>query len=815
MNANSNSATEVVGNVDNTSVTKSPTSKSLIVKIEGWVLHSEHDIVDLYFEVKDSLLRQTTRLPRPDIETMYPELPFARNSGYRFQFEIPPEALVSPCILSIFATLANGNRINTVIPVVIEHALSMHRSAATLTSDDALLRQSALRAFLSDQQPLEFPVADSPKLSIIVATHNRAADSYACFCALHTQMTSNIELIIVDNASTDATAYLLELMRNVKIIRNSENLHFLSAARQGAVAATGELLLFLNNDTQILAGALDAVMQSFRDHPKLGVLGARLIHTSGTLQEVGGRVFPDGSTVGIGVGEHPLAAPFLVQRAVDYCSGAFLATPRTLWHDLGGFDLRYAPAYYEDVDYCFSARAKGFQVLIEPRIAVIHREGAIHEHAEEAKALMIKNREKFLVKHGTAVAALPLKREPITPPAIADSKNILIIDDFFPLQKNGQGAPRAKLIVDSLISQGYRVTFAALNDETPISSPLLSSPSGSRMQYRALARGDSLLEFLAFFGASFGQIIVSRPHNMEDFKKVRAQYPVTAKNARIIYDSEAIFALRELRRKEQQLGETFSASEIEKIVSKEILAVQGADQFWCVSQSEALEFLKRGVEPVSILGFGVSPREEKPAINERSGILFIGPLLDRDTPNDLGFLWYLREVAPLLEKKLADHQQALHKSSALASLLGRAAEPVSGTLTHVGINRFRDLPTRDRIVFAGAIDDLTSYYQRARAFAAPITFGSGIPIKVIEAAAHGLPIVTTSYIAQQLQWKHEVELLVADDAEQFAQQLFRALTDDSLWLQLRKNLFHGVKKDFSLQSFQQSLISLLQPSPSP
>ncbi len=813
MNANSSTATEVVGNVDSTSVVAIPSNKTLRVRIEGWMLHSEHEIVDLYFETKDSSVRQTTRIARPDIEAIYPEIPYARKSGYQFEFEISPELLQRTCLLNAFATLANGNRINTVIPVPIEYTQKAQQPAASATGDDGLLRQCALRAFLSDQRPLQFPESSTPTLSVIVVTHNRAADSFACFAALHQQMNAGMELIIVDNASTDATFQLLDLLKNVRIIRNTDNLHFLSGARQGAVAARGEYLLFLNNDAQILAGGLDAAIQSFADHPKLGVLGARLIHTTGKLQEVGGTVYADGSNMGNGVGEHPLAAPFMVQRAVDYCSGAFLATPRALWDELGGFDLRYAPAYYEDVDYCFSARAKGYQVIVEPRIAVIHREGAVSGNSDEARTLMLRNREKFALKHEAAlkeIAARPYGEAPIVAPAAAAKENILIIDDFFPFQKHGQGAPRAKLIVDTLLERGYRVTFAALNDETPLSSPALARAAGGQLTFRSLTRGDSLLEFLALFGSSFGQIIISRPHNMEDFEAVRARYPVTAKNARVIYDAEAIFALREIRKKEQELGASLTAAEIEKIVSKEILTVKRANQFWSVSQSEAMEFLKRGVEPISILSYGATVEEVRSTPNEREGVLFVGPLIHMDTPNDLGFLWYVREVAPRLVQKIADYRSAQQKGGALSSLLGRAQTVPSAQLTHVGINRLPAIPSADLITAAGAVEDVAPYYQRARVFIAPIHFGSGIPIKVIEAAAHGLPIVTTSYIAKQLQWRGDAELLVADEAGQFADHVFRLLTDDALWLQIRKNLFHGVKKDFSLQSFQQTLASLVQ-----
>ncbi|GGA04353.1 hypothetical protein CYANOKiyG1_16690 [Okeania sp. KiyG1] len=108
----------------------------------------------------------------------------------------------------------------------------------------------------------------------------------------------------------------------------------------------------------------------------------------------------------------------------------------------------------------------------------------------------------------------------------------------------------------------------------------------------------------------------------------------------------------------------------------------------------------------------------------------------------------------------------------------------------------------------GKVDDLRPFYNQARLFVAPTRYAAGIPHKVHEAAAYGLPIVTTSLIAQQLGWKHESELLVADHNVDFAQQCIKLYRDFTLWNKLRKNAIKRVEIECSPQVFSQRLSSI-------
>lgn len=246
-----------------------------------------------------------------------------------------------------------------------------------------------------------------PSASVVIPTYNGIPQLVPCLRALDETLPRDFagEVLAVDDASNEETASELRRLEDVydwlRVIRNERNAGFLATCNRGAEEARGEFVVFLNDDTVPLPGWLGALLRTFRTHPDAGAVGGLLLFPDGRVQEAGGVVFEDASGANFGRNDHDADSPLYgYVRRVDYCSGALLATPRSLFRELGGFDTRYRPIYYEDTDYCFAVRGAGLEVYYQPESMVVHVEGATSGTDETVglKRYQARNRDVFRAK---------------------------------------------------------------------------------------------------------------------------------------------------------------------------------------------------------------------------------------------------------------------------------------------------------------------------------------------------------------------------------------------------------------------------------
>jgi GT2 family glycosyltransferase len=262
-----------------------------------------------------------------------------------------------------------------------------------------------------------------PSVSIVIPVHDGWEYTDACLRTLRETLPNELraEIIVVDDASTDHTSERVTQLRRrdarLRLVRNRRNQGFIASCNRGARAATGDILLFLNNDTVLLPGWLPPLLRVFREHPEAGAVGAKLLFPQGLLQEAGGLIFRDGSAAHFGRGDAEIDGElYSFLREVDYCSGALLATPRALFSEVGGFDKRYRPAYYEDVDYCFRVRALGRRVYCQPESVVVHREGATSgtDLSQGVKRYQAINHAKFRDRWAAELVLQPVRPREFT-----------------------------------------------------------------------------------------------------------------------------------------------------------------------------------------------------------------------------------------------------------------------------------------------------------------------------------------------------------------------------------------------------------------
>jgi len=243
-----------------------------------------------------------------------------------------------------------------------------------------------------------------PLVSIIIPAHNYLEFTLRCLMSItaHTSEAS-AEIIVCDDGSQDDTPRVLGDVPGLRYLRNEANVGFLHSCNRAAEEAHGEYLLFLNNDTQVQEGWLDHMLALYQGDEHAGLVGAKLVFPDGRLQEAGGIIWRDGSGQHIGRYDDPGKPEYNCVREVDYCSGACLLIKSALFRQLGGFDDRYAPAYYEDADLAFRVRQVGRKVLYQPRAVVVHNEGTSHgtDTRRGIKAYQVANQAKFVERWRT------------------------------------------------------------------------------------------------------------------------------------------------------------------------------------------------------------------------------------------------------------------------------------------------------------------------------------------------------------------------------------------------------------------------------
>lgn len=221
---------------------------------------------------------------------------------------------------------------------------------------------------------------EPPQISVLIPVHNHWAITLNALRSLVAMANgTSFEVIVADDASSDATQQLGRQLPWLRIWRSEQNQGFVDTCNGAAALARGDLLLLLNNDTLVGDHALDRLAESFQRHPDAGVVGAAFWGADGLPQEVGGTIWASGQVWNHGRGFPPEQWFALAyERQCDTVSGCGLAIRTALWHQLGGFDPRYRPAYCEDTDLCLRVREAGQSVWVQPAARILHLEGLSH-----------------------------------------------------------------------------------------------------------------------------------------------------------------------------------------------------------------------------------------------------------------------------------------------------------------------------------------------------------------------------------------------------------------------------------------------------
>lgn len=637
-----------------------------------------------------------------------------------------------------------------------------------------------------DPRSLTLPTTqDHPEVSVIIPTYGQVDYTLRCLASIAANPPGcSIEVLVVDDASGDPDVARLRLVAGITLVERQENLGFLRSCNDAARLAKGEALFLLNNDTEVMPGAIDALWQLLQARPDAGMVGSRLLYPDGVQQEAGGIIWRDGSGWNYGNRDDPRKPDYNYVREVDYISGAAIMLPRARWDEMTGFDDAFAPAYCEDSDLAFRLRRAGWKVLYQPKSIIIHHEGVSHgtdlscgtkAHQVRNTALLAKRWAPVLERDAQAKGQCVLRARD----RAAHRRVILVIDHYVPEPDRDAGSRTMMAFLQALLDSGRVVKFFAGNYEaTPGYTDVLQQ-MGIEVLHRPYV--PDLGTWMKSNGSEIDEVLISRPAIATSF------LPAVLEHCRapvVYYGHDLHFARMMLM--PGAATDPVLREKIAQMESTECRIWNMVDMVLYPSDEEVQQV--RRLAP-SVQARAVTPFALPPAPPPRTppgvsgGLIFVAGF--GHPPNEDAALWLAREILPLIRRTHPQIRLSIIGSNPTDAVRALAGEAVEVT---------------------GFVSDaqLDHYYATARVAICPMRIGAGVKLKVVEAMSRGLPIVTTPVGAQGLEGLEEICDIAQTPAE-LATHVCRLLDSDALWRERSAAQAAYVTQRFSYDAIRREL----------
>lgn len=247
-----------------------------------------------------------------------------------------------------------------------------------------------------------------PSESIIILACGKASYTQACLRSLLKTRPARFEVVVVDNGSADRTPDMLASMQGefaaagsrIRVLRNETNVGACRGRNQAMGVAEGEYFVFLDNDCVICDPAwIETLRAALEEQAGIGIVGPKMIYPFEPhwIQCAGVGVSRSGRIQFRGRGEPRDDPLYSKRKEVQTLISACFLFPRSLYEEIGGLDEAFSPVQFEDFDFCYRAREKGYHCLYVPEAEMQHWESVTSDGtaALPNTYLIVKNGLKF------------------------------------------------------------------------------------------------------------------------------------------------------------------------------------------------------------------------------------------------------------------------------------------------------------------------------------------------------------------------------------------------------------------------------------
>lgn len=644
---------------------------------------------------------------------------------------------------------------------------------------------------------LQFPAVEQPDVSIVIPVHNKFPVTYHGLAALLLAPNrASFEVILVDDGSSDETVDIATTVQGLVTIRHEVAQGFVKSCNAGGKLARGRYIVMLNNDTEVTPGWLDELVHVFDHFEGVGMAGAKLLYPDGTLQEAGGIVWGSGDPWNYGRNGNPRDPRYNYTRQVDYISGACVMLPTALWHELGGFDELYAPAYYEDTDLAFRVRDRGYKTVYTPMSQVIHFEGISSgtSTASGTKRYQLINKPKFKNRW---VGAFRGNGTVGKEPDLAKDRHVrfrvLVIDAGTPRPDNDAGSYAAVQEMRLLQSLGCKLTFVPDNVAWLSGYTEALQRAGIECLYAPFIV--SVNEALETRGSEFDFVYITRYSVAERYiDTVRRHAP----QAKVLFNNADLHFLREIRSAIATKSKDKMASAL-RTRDAELGVMRKVDLVLSYNEVEHAVILSHNLDSTRITRcpWVVDQPSSVPPFEARAGIAFLGGYAHH--PNVEAAEFFVRDVMPLLRERLPGVELRLYGSNMPEELMDLVAE-------EPGVSTPGWVPSVDEV------------YDGCRVFVAPLLSGAGIKGKVIGALAKGVPCVLSPVALEGTGIRDGLEARVAASPQEWVDAIAALYEDPVAWAAQQQAAWAFTQQSFGFahgQTLMQSALAMVEIFASP
>lgn len=638
-----------------------------------------------------------------------------------------------------------------------------------------------LMLFLAGQT-IYFSSVENPEVTIIIPSYRDREWLLYCLRSLCACQSSSptFEVIVIDDSPEHPTIGSIPDSPGLLKIQNDENIGFLRSCNKAVAHARGRALCFLNSDTIVTVGWLSSLLDALDTDADTGIVGGMLLNSDGTIQDAGWRILDNGWGQKIGENCNSNDGAYTYRRQVDCVTGACLAISFELWHQLAGFDDRYAPAFYEEFDLCFRAIERGYKVVYEPACKVFHV-GSASYGPERRDELSGRNQRRFYERHADRLrqqpTALPMPTRWSGHIAGPKKRCILMIDDCAPDPTTHAGALTTYSYIQLFANLGWRVVFGSAYTGRHEGD---SVKQLEKLGVAFIRQPKSLRQWIYENGEDIDQVLIARPEIADEFLgDLRA-----ATKAKICYYTHDLHYLR-MQRESELANDASARKQAKKMYHLEARVFDASDVVLTPSSEEA-DIIRSmtGTQTRVMPPYFFDPKDINPRTRESfettKDIIFIGGFPHRPNVDAASFL--VEEIMPIVWHSVPD---------ANVLLVGYA--PPKEVLALAG----------PRVTVTGQVPDLKPFCDRARFMLAPLRYGAGVKGKIVHALRTGLPVVTTSIGAEGIGITSDLDGVVSEGPLDLATAAVALLADPGRCAQLSCAGAELIKNRFSIMNAEE------------